>query len=118
MKTTPITRVSIAKFAGRECDPADFTRGLLRYLRAHKELLEEPEHARLYEEALDFQLRFLAENYEWDAADAEGNRKLLEFIVDVQNDQGDERPPIPTDETVAAYLEHRRKIWGELKIES
>ena len=112
MKITPITRVSIFKFAGRDCDAVDFTRGLMRYFRARVELLENEDHRRLYEEALDFQVRYLIENHEWNPDDEAGNRKLLEFIVDVQNEQGDERPPIPSDETVAAYLEHRREIWG------
>lgn len=107
MSKTPINAESLRGFG----DPADFTRGLLRYLRAHKELLKKPAHARLYEETLEFQLAFLAENYEWDISDAAGSRKLLEFIVDVQNEQGDERPPIPSDEAVEAYLEHRREIW-------
>ena len=107
MNKTPLDAESLRAFG----DPADFTRGLMRYLRARKELLDAPDYARLYEETLDFQLRFLAENYEWDISDAAGSRKLLEFIVDVQNEQGDERPPIPSDGTVEAYLERRRKVW-------
>ncbi len=85
-------------------------RHIFNALREHMELLEDPDHQRLYDEAIDFLFRH-AVDCGWDKDRREWGYGWLEFLADLNNTH-DENSRKYSIETVDSFLEERRKVWN------
>ena len=80
--------------------------------------MEQPDYKRLYEEALDYQVRYAIAHGIWKEENAEENRGWIEFIADMVIKNKDERDESFSSEFVEEYLNHRRKIWNETEADN
>ena len=86
-------------------------RHIFNALREHKELLEQPDYKRLYDEAQDFLFRHAAEITGWKEDKREWAYDWIEFLADLNNSHEDNNEKYSI-ETVDSFLEERRKIWN------
>jgi len=86
-------------------------RHIFNALREHKELLEQPDYKRLYDEAQDFLFRHAVESCGWKEDRREWGYGWIEFLADLNNSHGDNSEKCPL-EAVDSFLAERRKIWN------
>ena len=88
-------------------------RHIFNALRDHKELLEQPDYKRLYDEAQDFLFRHAVEFCGWNKDRREWGYDWIEFLADLNNSHdNNEKYSI---EAVDAFLAQRKKIWNSLR---
>ena len=80
-------------------------------LREHKELLEQPDYKRLYDESLDFLFRHAVVFSGWKKEKREWGFHCLECLADIHNKYDDDSEKYSV-ETVDFFLAQRRKIWN------
>ena len=109
---TPITVESLYCFDEIMSSPQNFTHHILCFLRENKELLEQPDYRRLYDEVVDFQERLFVDRGIFKKENTESNRRTIDFVADLFN-----RPEGSFErfskQQVDDYLDHRRAIWRE-----
>lgn len=87
-----------------------YIRHIFNALREHKDLLEQLDYKRLYDEAQDFLFRHAVESCGWNKDRRQWGYEWLEFLADLNNSRDDiEKYSI---ETVDSFLAERRKIWN------
>ena len=86
-------------------------RHIFNALREHKELLEQPDYKRLYDEALDFLFRHAVEFCGWKKDKRERGYGWIELLADLNNSHDDNSKKYSI-ETVDSFLAERRKIWN------
>ena len=109
---TPITEKEMLIYT-REYRPYYFVRHIFDYLFVHKELLENPEYKRLYDETLDFQVMHYCE---WRCPDEKeyiDTAKTIEFLTGVEFGHKREGYEMFDGQTVAAFLGYRKRVWTE-----
>ena len=88
-----------------------YIRHIFNALREHKELLEQPDYQRLYDEALDFLFRHAVLVNGWNKNNRQWGYSWLEFISDLESSHEDPSEKY-TVEAVDSFLAERRKIWN------
>ena len=87
-----------------------YIRHIFNALREHKELLEQPDYKRLYNEAQDFLFRHAVRSCGWEKDKREWAYSWIEFLADLNNSRDNtEKYSV---ETVDSFLAERRKIWN------
>ena len=86
-------------------------RHIFNALREHKELLDQPDYKRLYDEALDFLFRHAVECCGWSKDRREWGYGWLEFLADLNNSHDDNTKKY-SKEAVDSFLAERRKNWN------
>lgn len=88
-----------------------YIRHIFNALREHKELLEQADYKRLYNEAKDFLFRHAVRSCGWEKDKREWGYNWIEFLADLNNsrDGNTEKYSI---KTVDSFLSERRKIWN------
>ena len=88
-----------------------YIRHIFNALREHKELLEQPDYQRLYDESIDFLFRHAVKSCGWDKDNRRWAYDWIEFLADLANSH-DDRSKKYSIETVNSFLAKRRKIWN------
>ena len=88
-----------------------YIRHIFNALREHKELLEQPDYKRLYDESEDYLFRHAVAYSGWNKNKREWAYGWIEFIADLDNSHGYKEEKYPID-TVNSILSERRKIWN------
>jgi len=89
-----------------------YIRHIFNALRENKELLDDPDYKRLYDEAIDYLFRHAVIYNGWDADKREWDYGWLEFISYLETTYSESEAHKYSVETVNAFLEERRKIWN------
>lgn len=88
-----------------------YIRHIFSVLRENKELLENPDYQRLYDEAKDFLFRHAVESCGWNKDKRDWGYEWIEFLADLSNSHEDNTEKYSI-ETVDSFLAERRKIWN------
>ncbi len=91
--------------------PSYFVRHIFSYLRERIELTQDPDYKRLYDETLEFQIRMVVKDREWNENILDKNREMIEHLADLYNSLPSNESNKYTKKQVDDYLEFRRSIW-------
>ena len=105
-----LTKKDIDFFTKRKYGAHYFATHAVAYLRDKKHLMKNYDYCCLYDELLNFLIDYAIENCGWKKDDL-GNRKQMEFMVDIFS----KHPPYNfehfDDDFMNQYLDYRRLVW-------
>ena len=87
-----------------------YIRHIFNFLREHRELLENPDYKRLYDEAIDYLFRRGVEHSGWEESKRERGYNILELLADLSNSKGDTEKY--SKEAVDSFLAERKRTWN------
>ncbi len=102
---------SVERFVKGRYPTVYFIRHVFYYLRENRQLCENTEYLRLYEEMLEYQIRRAVVQGSWDPYKEEKNREGIEFLADLIIKHSMTNFESFPKETVDEYLKHRSKAW-------
>ena len=87
-----------------------YIRHIFNALREHKEILQNSDYKRLYDEAIDYLFRHAVEHCGWSKSERNRAYEYIELLSDLSNSHNDtEKYSI---ENVDAFLTERRTVWS------
>ena len=88
-----------------------YIRHIFNALREHRELLENHDYKRLYDEVEDYLFQRAVFSCGWDQNNREWGYSVLELLADLSNSNR-ENSEHYSMETVDSFLAERKKIWN------